>query len=122
MSLISCSRWRAPLLHVFDEALLLVGQLARRLCSARRSENPTMAFSGVRNSWLMLARNWLFNLRGALHLAVLQFQFLVGNCELRGALFNPFFKLVWACCRAASRCWICASISLNASIRVDTSS
>src|SRR5437762_10344494 len=30
--------------------------------SARSPEKPTIAFNGVRNSWLMLAKNLLFNL------------------------------------------------------------
>ena len=41
------------------------------ICSASTSEKPMMAFSGVRSSWLMLARNSLLWLVGDLELAAL---------------------------------------------------
>ena len=48
------------LFDVIDESSLLVIELAG-FPSARSSEKPTIALSGVRNSWLILARNLLLS-------------------------------------------------------------
>ena len=60
MSLISCSRWRAPF-RTCPTKRCCLSVRSPAVFSAKRSEKPMIAFSGVRSSWLILARNWLFS-------------------------------------------------------------
>ncbi len=58
MSLMSWSRWR-PLVRMLLLYLSWRSFRSPKVLSERISEKPMMALRGVRNSWLMLARNWL---------------------------------------------------------------
>ena len=52
------------------------------ISSASKSEKPMIVCSGVRNSWLMLARNSLFRRFGAFHFAIANFQLAISFGKL----------------------------------------
>ena len=57
MSLMSASRWRAGAQDALERLDLVRRARGSRASSSSISLTPMMAFSGVRSSWLMLARN-----------------------------------------------------------------
>ena len=83
MSLINCNRCAEPCLMWLTKRFCLALS-SPGVPSARSSEKPTMAFSGVRNSWLMLARNLLFRLGCAFDFAIAEFEFVVAGGQALG--------------------------------------
>ena len=70
------------LVDMAQEPALLVRQRAPSISSRSSSEKPMMVCSGVRSSWLMLARKSLFEPVGALDFAVADFELLVRGRQL----------------------------------------
>ena len=106
MSLTSWSRWRPEISTLPTYERCLSVSVPKISCSSS-SENPMTAFSGVRSSWLMLARNellaWLAASASSLALissrctrsrsVTSELQLLVGLAQLAGALLDVRLEL-----------------------------
>ena len=79
--LISSSRWR-PLRRIASRNSRCCPLTGPMPPESRRSENPMMALSGVRSSWLMLARNSLLSRVRPLQLDVLRRQRALAPADL----------------------------------------
>ena len=91
ISLMSCSS-RLQFLRMM-RVNSIFSSLSSMACS--RSQKPTMAFSGVRISWVMLARNTLFCRPDSLALRVSSFSLSCLSMNRVMSRMSPKYPVIW---------------------------